>query len=161
MRQLFNLLSCTLLTLALAMHSLPVALSAEAAVPAGVPATPVAAPVWTIPEAEKKALMAVVERAIAAGLPDAKGGTFMYGKITHKITRKLGSSSHTQDQSYDGLHLRLADGRLLMNLRWVMPTSGEGAVDISKLETVAPDKLVELGAKSANMKQWNIEQAEA
>jgi hypothetical protein len=161
MRQSFRFLSCTLLNLALAAYALPVAFAGEAAVPAVVPAATVAAPVWTMPESEKKALMAVVERAIAAGLPDAKGGTFMHGKITHKITRKTGSSSHTQDQSYDGLHLRLADGRLLMNLRWLMPTSGEGAVDISKLETVAPDKLVELGAKSPNMKQWNVEQAEA
>ncbi len=161
MRQSFRFLSCTLLNLALAAYALPGALAGEATVPAVVPAAIAAAPVWTMPEAEKKALMAVVERAIAAGVPDAKGGTFMHGKITHKITRKIGSSSHTQDQSYDGLHLRLADGRLLMNLRWLMPTSGEGAVDVSKLETVAPDKLVELGAKSPNMRQWNIEQAEA
>jgi hypothetical protein len=160
MRQSFRFFSCTLLNLALAAYALPVALAGEATVPAVVPAATAAAPVWTMPEAEKKALMAVVERAIAAGVPDAKGGTFMHGKITHKITRKLGSSSHTQDQSYDGLHLRLADGRLLMNLRWVMPTSGEGAVDISKLETVALDKLVELGAKNPRIKEWDIEQAE-
>ena len=162
MRQSFRFFSCTILNLALAAYALSVALAGEATVPAVVPAATAAAPVWTMPEAEKKALMAVVERAIAAGFPDAKGGTFMYGKVNHKITLKIGSSSYKQEQSYDGLHLRLADGRLLMNLRWVMPTSGEGAVDISKLETVDPDKLVELGAKSPNMQQWNdIEQAEA
>jgi hypothetical protein len=162
MRQSFRFLSCTLLNFSMAVYALPVALAGEAVVPAVVPAATAAVQVWTMPEAEKKALMAVVERAIAAGFPDAKGGTFMYGKVNHKITLKSGSSSYKQDQSYDGLHLRLADGRLLMNLRWVMPTSGEGAVDISKLETVDPDKLVELGAKSPNMQQWNdIEQAEA
>ncbi len=161
MRQSFHFVSCTLLNLALAAYALPVALAGEAVVPAVVPAATAAAPVWTMPEAEKKALMAVVERAIAAGIPDAKGGTFMHGKITHKITRKIGSSSHTQDQSYDGLHLRLADGSLLVGLRSVAPTSGEGAIDISKLETVDPDKLVELGEKSPNIRQWNSEQAEA
>jgi hypothetical protein len=47
-----------------------------------------------------------------------------------------------------------------VGLRWLAPTVGEGAVDISTLEMVAPDMLVELGAKNPRIKEWDIEQIE-
>lgn len=115
---------------------------------------------WTMPAAERQAIDAVVERAIAAGVPDAKGGTFLHGTISYEIVQKFGNTTHRQKQTAQGLHLRLADGRLLLNLRWVMPTTGEGALDISGLETVAPDKLSELGTKHPNFARWNAQDPE-
>ena len=120
-----------------------------------------AQPAWTMPEAERQALHAVVEQAIAAGLPDAKGGTFLHGNVSYQVQIKAGGSVHTQDHQSEGLHLRLADGRLLLNLRWPVPTTGEGAVDISKLEAITPDKLFELGAKHPNLQYWKTEDMEA
>ncbi len=169
MRQSFRFLSCTLLNLALAAYALPVALAGEATVPAVLPAATVAALVWTMPEVEKKELLAVVERAIAAGFPDAKGGTFMYGSVAYKVkSRELMMVNYWEKQETkyeerkaDGLHLRLADGRLLMNLRWLMPTTGTDAVDISKLEIIAPDKLIEFGAKHLAAQQQSIDDEDA
>ena len=157
--------SSTLLLLALGLiASFPVVSvhAGDAATPAATPApASPAEPAWTMPEAERQALHAVVEQAIAAGLPDAKGATFLHGKVAHQVQVNMGGRVHAQKQQAEGLHLRLADGRVLLNLRWPVPTTGEGAIDISGLETVTQDQLVELGAKHPNLRYWKAQDMEA
>ncbi len=118
-------------------------------------------PAWVMPADERRALDAVVERAIAAGVPDPKGGTFLHGKVTYQVVRGSAGSTTSQKQTADGLHLRLADGRLLLNLRWLVATSGDGAIDISGLQEITPDKIAELGTKHPNFARWNAGDSEA
>ncbi len=154
------------LSLALIAQSWLFLTAGEALVPT---TTPAAVAAWTMPEAEKQELLAVVERAIAAGIPDAKGGAFLYGSVAYKVKAREfmavnyreKNETKYEERKADGLHLRLADGRLLMNLRWLMPTTGTDAVDISTLEIIAPDKIIEFGAKHLAAQQQSIDDEDA
>lgn len=98
-------------------------------------AAPTPAP-FRMPEAQRAALMALYDRAVAAGLPDAKGAVLVLGKVELTVPeaesnrqrmsmgmqRRMyrGTSTQTADgkttTTYEGLHLRLADGRWLLGL---------------------------------------------
>ena len=115
----------------------------EAPAPAPIPAATAAAAAtvsWRLPPAATAALLALYERAVAVGLPEAKGATLVLGPVEVTVPAAdqedgqpdrsapwrrqrlsfMGGSSRTEDgktiTTVEGLHLRLADGRWLLNL---------------------------------------------
>lgn len=113
---------------ALALLMISAAAAAEPSLPApsataaaGIAAAPSATTGWTMPAEELAAIDAIIETAIAAGLPDARGAAFFTGEIDWK------------DDGHRGTHLRFADGRWLVALRFVAPADEIEATGASPL----------------------------
>lgn len=121
-----------------------------------------ATPIWTMPDAQRQAIVAVVERAIAAGLPDAKGGKLFQGKI--KVTRaeeppKDGNDGkknrQSNGQTYDGLHLKLADGTWVVSLQWPLAGAKDVTIEEQDLKEVAVDQIRERADAAAKAQGWD------
>ena len=74
---------------------------------------------WVMPDAERTAVVAVVERAIAAGLPDAKGGHIHIGTLS-VLRFEEGAKDPSNKEDFEGAHLHLADGRWLIGMHYVL-----------------------------------------
>lgn len=94
--------------------------------PPPTPAVPAAAPAPALSDAQRAAILALYEQAVAAGFPDAKGGTLVIGALTvtepgsvlprHRI-KQHSSDEYSTTNSYDrAAHIRCADGRWLLHL---------------------------------------------
>jgi len=66
--------------------------------------TPTPGNVWSLTEAERQALDHVVERAITAGLPDARGGTFVVGAVQYAMRDSRNGEFFTRMCTADGRH---------------------------------------------------------
>ena len=83
---------------------------------------------WVMPEAERAAVIAVVERAITAGLPDAKGARIHIGTVSVARTHG-GVGMITEEESFAGVHLHLADGRWLVQALHLLQPGSAITVD--------------------------------
>jgi hypothetical protein len=109
---------------------------------------------WAMSAEQKAELLTLCDRAIAAGFPDPTGGTLIYGSIKVTITKKKGNSRSSNSNAANGLHLRMPDGRILMNLRSVMKNSDTVALDISNTKEVPLSEIATVAQKEQR-NQWD------
>ncbi len=91
---------------------------------------------WIMPDDQRRELDALVEQAIALGLPDARGGTLYAGTLT--ITRP-----GTEPLTIDGLHVQLADGTWLIQGSLRLDPRRSATIDAMQARAQTP---AELGA---------------
>ncbi len=102
------------------------------------------------------AALAELDRAVALGLPDAKGGTLVHGPVAINVTAAEGDE---ETETFEGLHVRRADGSWLIQLRWPIAPSAtlaitaEGAKDLTPADLFAQARDLEEGER-AQMEQW-------
>ena len=126
----------------------PTATEPKAETPATVTST------WTMSAADKAVLLQLCDRAIIAGFPDPTGGTFIHGSIKATITHKEGNSRSSNSNSYNGLHLRMPNGAILINLRSLMKNSDNLALDASKTKELPISELATF-AQQGQHTQWD------
>mgnify|MGYP000063304972 CR=1 FL=1 len=110
---------------------------------------PAPAPTTVTAPADRVApLAAVVELAIAGGLPDAKGATLHRGKLgviwRHDATNK-------NVNQVNGLHAKLADGRWLVGLQ-TLKNAADLEIDENQVKPIASDAL--LATMGENSARW-------
>ena len=106
-----------------------------------------APPAWSLSAADRQAVVAVVDRAIVAGMPDAKGGKLYQGAlklITADDQKAVGEGkiSNVGNQTFNGLHLKLADGTWVVSLSWSMAGAQGITVDDKGLSELAVDQVL-------------------
>jgi hypothetical protein len=115
---------------------------------------------WTMPEDQRQGLLALVDRAIAAGLPDAKGGALYMGTLLVSRTDEAapaeakapGLRPGSGPLTYKGLHLKLSDGTWVVYLQWVIAGTKDVTVVEKDMEPIAIDQVMERARTEAATK---------
>jgi hypothetical protein len=110
------------------------------------PAPAASATAWTLSAAQHQKLDKLCDQAIAHGLPDSRNAKLFQGEL--KIAWK--AADKDRNQSVNGLHAKLADGRWLVNVQWLLVP--EVTVDDSDMKPIAADALLSVAQEQA--KQW-------
>lgn len=107
----------------------------------------------TLPKSERDAIQSLVEKLVAIGLPDSKGGKYFVGPIAVEqrldptkdspvlpmhLCGKQSTVPETKEMDYefhvDGPHFRLSDGRWLIGLRFALKESKDVKVVTNELQ---------------------------
>ena len=102
------------------------------------------------------AALAELDRAIALGLPDAKGGTLVHGPVVISVKTADGDDD---TETFEGLHVRRADGSWLIQLRWPIAPSAtvaitaEGGKDLTPADLFAQARDTD-EAEHEQMERW-------
>jgi hypothetical protein len=101
---------------------------------------------WTMPEGMRSAILGVVDRALACGVPDTHGAQLLIGETTITFSAAVRGSSRPYSAGESSINLHLADGSWL--LFGVIPFAQEqsgGVLDIRKLKPLSVDALAAMG----------------